>query len=307
VKRVLITGADGFIGSHCLLALKDSYEQVHAVAYDGINGEHLPKVQWHKLDLLDRDQLAAVMKALRPTHLLHLAWHMQNGKQFNAAENFRWLKAGIDLFELFYQNGGQRIVVAGSCAEYDWRHPYLSEASTPLTPLNLYGRCKHALQTVLDAYHTMTSLDYAWARIFFTYGPRENPNRLVASVIRSLLKDEEAFCSHGDQIRDYLYVKDIADALTRILDSSLKGPINIGSGEPVKLKRIIGKIAELMGGKQDLIRLGALTAPAEEPSVLVADVQRIKKELGWQPKFDLETGLAQTIAWWRHRRDEEVS
>ncbi len=92
----------------------------------------------------------------------------------------------------------------------------------------------------------------------FLYGPYEYPTRLVPSVIQSLLKDEPAQCTHGNQIRDFLYVADVADAFVAILDSDVNGIINIGSGKPVSVKELVIQIARLLGKEKD-IRLGAST------------------------------------------------
>lgn len=303
MKRVLITGADGFIGSHCLMPLQALADDVHATTINNVKLYGLGDVHWHQVDLLDREQLTGLIQTVRPTHLLHLAWHVETGMQLNAVENFKWVKSGIDLLELFHHNGGQRVVVSGSCAEYDWRNAYLSEQSTPISPDSLYGSTKHALQTLFDAYSRVNALSYAWARIFFTFGPHEKSNRLVASVIRSLLQQKEAQCSHGDQIRDFLYVKDVADALVTLLDSSLEGPINIGSGEPIKIKQVVWRIADMIDNRHDLIRLGALPRSEDEPPVIIANVNRLKNELGWQPEYDLETALLETISWWNKNPD----
>lgn len=298
MKRVLITGADGFIGGHCLRRLRVLADDLHAATINEISRYGPGDVHWHQVDLLDREQLTGLFETVRPTHLLHLGWHVETGMQLNAHENFNWVKSGIDLLELFHHNGGQRVVVSGSCAEYDWRYAFLSEQLTPALPTSLYGSTKHALQTLFAAYSRVHALSYAWARIFFTFGPYEKPNRLVPSVIRSLLQRKEAQCSHGEQIRDYLYVIDVADALVTLLDSSLEGPINIGSGEPIKIKQMVWWIADIMGKKRDLIRLGAIPHAEGEPPVIIADVNRLKNELKWQPKYDLKTALAESISWW---------
>ncbi len=303
MKRALITGADGFIGSHCIMPLLTLADEVHATTINPDVQSENSDVCWHQIDLLNRAQLSDLFKTLRPTHLLHLAWHMQTGMQLNAADNFKWVQSGIDLLDLFHQNGGQRIVVSGSCAEYDWRHPFLSEWGTPLIPAGTYGSTKHALQTLTHAYCQIHELSYAWARIFFTFGPNENHNRLVPAVICALLQQHEVSCTHGEQIRDYLYVKDVAHALVRLLGSSVEGPINIGSGEPIKIKTLTWQIADQIDDRHDLIRLGALSSPENDPPVIIADVNRLTNELKWRPEYDLKAAIAETIDWWRSRQD----
>ena len=188
--------------------------------------------------------------------------------------------------------------MAGTCAEYDWQYGYCSEQVTPLAPATLYGTCKHSLQIVLDSFARQTGLSAAWGRIFFLYGPHEHPSRLISSVIVSLLKGEPARCSHGNQIRDFLYVEDVADAFTALLESDITGPVNVASGGPIALRDIIYKIAEKID-REDLIQLGVVPVSSHEPHLLVADVSRLTDEVGWMPKYNLDRGLEQTIAWWR--------
>ena len=300
MKRVFITGATGFIGRHCLSRLQAAAEEVHAATKSIPEIDFPAGVHWHVVDLLHPEIAVQLIREVRPTHLLHLAWNVDEGVYWNAPENLQWLKSGIDLFEAFYNNGGQRLVVAGSCSEYNLRQAYLSEATSVLQPESLYAGCKHALQVILDAYSSHGNLSYAWGRIFFLYGPYEKPGRLVPSVIRALLSNKEARCSHGNQIRDYMHVEDVADAFVHLLGSNLQGPVNIASGEPMKLEQIIARIAALVGSRQELVRLGALPSPPNEPPVILGDVTRLRRELGWRPTYDLEDGLIQTIAWWKN-------
>lgn len=192
--------------------------------------------------------------------------------------------------------------MAGTCAEYDWQYGYCSEQITPLSPATTYGTCKHSLQNMLDAFASQTGISAAWGRIFFVYGPYEPPERLVPAVIRSLLQSQPARCSHGKQIRDFLYVRDVADAFVALLDSPATGSVNIGSGNPVTLKDIIENIAAQLE-RPDLIRLGAIPPAASDPPLLVADVSRLTDEVGWQPRFSLDAGLAETINWWKNPGD----
>jgi len=297
MKRVLLTGATGFIGQHCLpLLLSNGYE-VHATSIDEPK-ETWPNVHWHQDDLLDPTQVLELVARVQPTHLLHFAWYVVPGKCYTSLENYRWVQASLNLLQAFASYGGRRVVMAGTGAEYDWKYGYCSEQTTPLSPATVYGTCKHALQIMFEALTRQTGLSGAWGRIFFLYGPREHPARLVSSVIRSILQGEPARCSHGEQIRDYLYVQDVADAFVALLESDVVGAVNIASGYPVVLKDIIYKIAGKLN-RPDLVQLGVVPTSANEPRLLVADTGRLFDEVGWQPKYDLDHGLEQTTSWWK--------
>ncbi len=297
MKRVLLTGATGFIGRHCLPLLSARGGEVHAVSCKAPQPNQLD-VNWHQADLLDSQQVSNLIAKVQPTHLLHFAWFAVPGKYWTALDNFRWVQASLDLLQAFAQYGGQRVVMAGTCAEYDWKYGYCSERVTPLLPASVYGSCKHSLHLMLEAFAAQTGLSAAWGRIFFVYGPHEHPSRLVPSVIGSLLRGEKALCSHGNQIRDFLPVWDVAQACVTLLDSQVSGAVNIASGQPVALREIIYKIAEKMG-LPDLIHLGYLPTPASDTHLLVADVSRLTDEVGWSPSSDLDAGLEKTIEWWR--------
>jgi nucleoside-diphosphate-sugar epimerase len=298
MKKVLITGAAGFIGRHCLPILLTKGFEVHATD-SRESPENVPDVCWHQVDLLNSSEICSLMGEVQPTYLLHFAWFTTPGKYWTARENLHWVRTSLNLLRAFEEIGGKRIVMAGTCFEYDWQYGYCSEQVTPLAPVTLYGVCKHSLQIMLEASVRQTGLSAAWGRIFFLYGPHEHPDRLVSSVTCSLLKGEPARCSHGNQIRDFLYVEDVADAFTALLESNVTGPVNVASGCPIALRDIIYKIAEKID-RNDLIQLGVLPVPENEPHLLVADVSRLTNEVGWQPKYNLDRGLEQTIAWWRN-------
>ena len=296
MKRVLVTGATGFIGRHSLADLLASGYEVHAVTIDGALTES-NEINWHPIDLLASHQVDKLLTSLRPSHLLHFAWYATPGKYWSAPENVLWEQASLALLQAFARQGGQRIVMAGTCAEYDWNYGFCSEQYTPLTPRTLYGTCKHALQLTLQASAAQLQLSAAWGRIFFLYGPHEHPNRLVSSVIRALLKGEPALCSHGNQVRDFSHVSDVAHAFVALLDSAVTGPVNIASGQASTIRDVISLIAERID-RVDLVRLGALPVSPAEPAFLVADVRRLQNEVGWRPRYSLAEGLDQTIGWW---------
>ncbi len=297
MKKVLITGGSGFIGKHCLPLLVAAGYEVHAVARQPLLSID-PAIHWHQLDLLDRSQVALLMAQIKPSHLLHLAWYAIPGKYWTALENFQWVRASLDLLQTFKESGGERVVMAGSCAEYDWQYGYCAESITPLTPQSPYGICKHSLALMLDTFCQQAGISAAWGRIFWLYGAFEDPNRLVSSVIKSLLSNNTAQCSAGTQIRDFLYVSDVADAMVNLLGSNLTGAINIGSGIPISIRTLVEYIGTMLD-RVDLLQFAPTSNNSEAPLV-VANTQRLRSELLWTPKFSLQQGLAESINFWQH-------
>lgn len=293
MKRVVVTGATGFVGRHCLAPLEARGFEVHAVAAEPSSHAHA-----HVCDLLDPDATARLLAELRPSHLLHLAWYATPGSYWTAQDNLRWVGATLALATAFRASGGTRFVGVGSCAEYDWSSGRCDEATTALAPHTLYGTAKHATHEVLASWGARHGVEVAWGRLFFLYGPHEHPDRLVASVIRACLERREARCTAGTQRRDFQHVADAGGAIAALVDSDVTGAVNIASGETVAVRDVVLAIAERTQA-HDLIRLGALPMPSGEPAELVASVARLRSEVGWTDRYDLARGLDDTIAWWR--------
>ena len=301
-RRVLVTGGTGFVGREVLPRLVAHGWETHALTCRS-SPPPVAGVTWHRGDLLDRDVAEQTVGLIRPHALMHLAWYVAPGQWPTALENLYWVDASIRLIRAFHENGGRRVVVAGSGLEYDWTYGYCSESRTPCTPHTVYGTAKHALHLLLESYARQTGLSLAWPRIFFLYGPHEHPARLVPTVVQSLLKGKRARCSHGRQIRDYLFVGDVADACVRLLESDVEGPINIASGEPITLRALATRAGELIG-RPELIEFGAVSAAATDVPLVVADITRLSSELAWSPSMSLDQGLEATVAWWQRQLNE---
>lgn len=303
MKRLIITGASGFVGRHALPGLRELGFEVCCVGRspppDGSTTE------WRALDLLDRDASLDFLKSWRPTHLLHLAWCTEHGAYWNDPQNLAWAMASLRLAEAFVAAGGRRMVVAGSCAEYDWRAADPTRAPSPPAELGAantpYGKIKAGVAEILAGFALATGVELAWGRIFFPYGPHERPQRLVPSVINALLDGRPAQCTHGRQVRDFMDVRDCGRAFALLADSGATGVVEIGTGRPTTIAEVAGAIAELVG-RPDLLRLGALPARPDEPASLVADPERLRAEAGFAPRYDLRDGLAHAIDWWRRQR-----
>jgi nucleoside-diphosphate-sugar epimerase len=296
MSTVLVTGASGFIGRHCVPILMAKNYEVHAVARR--KPATAPTgVTWHETDLLVPGTPTKLIDQVRPESLLHLGWYAAPGKFWEARENTEWVRASLELISAFSAHNGKRVVAAGSCAEYETNCGECVEATTPLLPSTLYGTCKHGLGSILDSFSKQTGFSSAWGRVFFLYGPHEDPSRLVAYVVRSLLQGEPALCSAGNQVLDFLHVQDVASAFVALLESEVKGPINIASGRPVAVRDLLHKIGEQLG-RPELIHLGAREA-SPGTSRIWANTEKLAKEVGWTPRYNLVSGLEQTIEWWR--------
>jgi nucleoside-diphosphate-sugar epimerase len=298
LKKVILTGASGFIGRQCIPLLLEAGYEVYAISRKKPT-EDTKGVTWYDCDLLNINEISGMFNALKPGYLLHLAWCTKAGEYLVAAENLKWLKSGLDIFESFYKNGGKRAVFAGTCFEYDLSSGFMREKFTPLSGNSLYGACKASLYNILNKYAQQVGLSFAWGRIFYLFGPFENPNRLVSYVIRALINKQAAKCSKGEQIRDFLYVSDVADAFICLLESKVHGAMNIGSGTPISIKELVDKIGQLTGNP-DLIKMGELPGKNDEPPMIVADTKRLKKELLWMPKNSIDVALSKTVNWWRN-------
>uniref|UniRef100_A0A6H1ZUL4 Putative NADH dehydrogenase n=1 Tax=viral metagenome TaxID=1070528 RepID=A0A6H1ZUL4_9ZZZZ len=256
METVIVTGHTGWIGKYAVEILRGKGYRVHLPLGDLLDGiPSLPVA----------------------THFLHLSWNVKPGYWDNP-ENIDWFTASVKLINEFYEDGGKRIVLAGTNVDIGG---------------TLYGRCKGALKTVLDAYR-VTGLSTATGRIFYLYGPGEDPNRLISSIIISLLKGQEVVINHPSQMIDFLHVHDVASALCSILDSDVEGSVDIGSGNVTTTLRIAQIIGEIIG-RPELIK------SANIPSVerIICDTHRLKNEVGWKRKYNLDDGLEDTIEWWR--------
>jgi nucleoside-diphosphate-sugar epimerase len=300
--KIIVTGANGFIGRHVIELLKKTDHFIYALTTNAENKSNDDKLNWYEIDLLNEREIAAFFKTVNePTQLLHLAWDTTPGQYWNSKLNLKWVQGSLSLFDHFCAAGGKRIVGTGTCAEYDLTTGICYEEQTALSYSSTYSSCKNALQHMLESYGKTHHISTAWARLFYMYGPFEHPARLVASVICALLQGQSADCTHGRQIRDYLYVKDVASALVALLDHDVCGPVNIGSGMPYRLNEIVNEIGIIMGSPE-LVKLDAIRAPEHEPPVIVADIRTLSNQVQWKPSYTLKEGLLETIIWWRNQK-----
>lgn len=299
--RILLTGVTGFIGSHLARLLVGEGHQVFAVVRPKSDRWRIqdiePALELIVGDLERIEEIAEELERTRPDVCLHAAWRGWSGRAESAEGNVESLRASLTFARTVLEVGCPRLVVTGTCFEYEIGHEVLTEDSA-VRPHDLYGACKHALHLVLEPLCRASGASLAWPRIFYTYGPYEDPRRLLPSVVRALLRGEHARTTAGAQIRDYLHVEDVASAIWAVTRSPLTGAVDIASGVPVTIRTVAESAAALVG-RLDHLQVGVLPYRPGEPMAIRASGRRLRDEIGWTPRYDLAAGLAQTVSWWR--------
>lgn len=255
---------------------------------------------WHEANLLDGDELLRLIKTVRASHLLHFAWDVTPGKFWNSEINEMWLAASTALSRAFWEQGGERAVGIGTCAEYAWHagDVICDERFTPIQPSTKYGAAKHALYLAMAQHAALVDGSLAWARLFFQYGPGEPKQKFVASAIRSLLNKSHFRVESSNQQRDWLFVQDVADACIAILDSEFCGALNVGGGILRTNRDLLSAIVRFTGNV-DCIEFGDKPSDSNNPLKLIPNLDALFKKIKWHPEYSLDVGMKETIDFWK--------
>jgi len=300
--KVLVTGAGGFVGSHVARHLLASGSEVAALLRPGAHprlAEIKDRLTVFEGDLARPESWAEAVTKWQPEACIHAAWYAEPGRYLDSTENLTGLRSGLDLLEIAAQAGCRKIVMAGTCFEYDTDPGYLREDG-PTKPLTLYAAAKLALNVVARQRAAQLGVSLAWGRIFYVYGPWEDERRVVPALVLSMLRGEEFRATSGEQVRDYLHVADVASGLCALAERGCSGVFNVCSSEPVTMAQLMRTAAGIMG-HPELLRLGARPPAQFDPPFIAGDNRRLKSEAGWGRRYDLESGLRETADWWRAR------
>lgn len=283
--KILITGGNGFIGKHCIQALAANGHD--AVSLDITDGK------FRKIDLGDSLAVETRLQEIRPTHLLHLAWYVTHGDFWESPKNLEAMTMTLNLFQSFAASGGKRFVGIGTCAEYDWSidGPYREDSD--LRPQNLYGLVKKQTSENLTLLAKKWNISCAWARPFFPFGPGEPPQKLVPSILQSLFNKSKLSLSGGPQQKDFIYVKDLAQALATTLTNEVSGPVNMGTGHGYTVRDVALTAAKILSleGNFEWLEQNNTGPKMIAPMHLVADTKKLFDIVGFRPHYNLITGI----------------
>ena len=301
-KRVLITGATGFVGSNLVrMALKEGSD-VHIITRTKSDKWRIDDVSTYitdyNSDLLDYKRLDDIVSIIRPDIIYHTATY---GGKPNQRETIRIVQTNligtINLIKACMKFSFDLFVNTGSSSEYGIKEKPMMEEDL-LEPVNDYGVSKSAATQYCRAIAKTEELPIVTLRLFSPYGSYEGSTRLIPSVILSCLRRNKPRISSPNFVRDFVHIKDVLDAYEKLIDiPQLSGEIlNIGSGKQCTIEEVANKIIELLGNCVEL-ETGMAQRWPNEPKKWEADISKANDILAWKPKYDLENGLAETISW----------
>jgi dTDP-glucose 4,6-dehydratase len=308
VKRVLITGAAGFLGSHlCDRFIKEGY---HVIGMDNLLTGSLDNIQHlfplENFEYYNHDVSKFVHVPGELDYILHFA---------SPASPIDYLKMPIQTLKVgalgthnllgLAKAKGARILVASTSEVYGdpLIHPQTEEYwgnVNPVGPRGVYDEAKRFLEAITMAYNTYHKVETRIIRIFNTYGPRMrvNDGRVLPAFFSQAIRGEGlTVFGDGSQTRSFCYVDDLVEGIYRLLLSDYDKPVNIGNPDEVTIKEFGEEVLELVGNPQATLTYHDL--PVDDPKVRQPDITKAKEILGWEPKITREEGLKRTYEYFK--------
>jgi len=309
-KRILVTGASGFIGAHLCQRLKTIEAEVYGVSRSFQSDNEICS-HWLRGDLAEIKDVHNIIKASMPDIVFHLASHVVGARDLEIVmPTFKSnLASTVNILTESTKLACEKIILVGSLEEPE-------EFTNFITPSSPYAAAKLASSAYGRMFHALYQTPVTIARLFMVYGSGQRDlTKLVPYVILSLLRKKNPNLTSGQRLVDWIYVQDVVDGLIMMAQAkNVEGDtIDIGSGQLHSVKSIVQKLSKLIDPTIKLGFGGVSDRPMEQ--VRVADINATYAKIGWKPHTFLEVGLKKTIDWYsaqlnveknaqRHHHDE---
>lgn len=284
--KILLTGATGFIGHYVYRQLL----QTDHTLYITSRNPHCNLPNCFILDILDYQKTTSILKEIQADVLIHLAWDVTHGEFWTSEKNIDYAKASIHLFETFLEQGGKKIIAAGTCAEYSTSAEPVRENQTTIGELSPYGNAKRLVLAYLESKKTQFNFDFTWFRIFGVFGLGEHQERLIPSIISTIQSKEVFSVKNPDVFFDYIYVDDLAHFIIDAIQKTNLGIINIGTGNSLAVIDVFLTIKNYIEtGRFKIIQ--TVIIPSQNSRI--PDCMKLKEQ-GYN--FNLYHGLGQLLS-----------
>ena len=321
--KYLVTGAAGFIGMYTAKRLLEMGHEV--IGLDNLNSYYSPELKAYrleqlkpyqnfdfvKLDLADREGMAALFKKEQFQRVIHLA--AQAGVRYSIEAPFDYIDSNLvgmtTILEGCRHNNVQHLVYASSSSVYGMNDKIpFSETDMVDQPVSLYAATKKANELMAHAYSKLYRIPTTGLRFFTVYGPAGRPDMAPWLFTEAILNERPIkVFNHGKMQRDFTYIDDIVEGIVRIQNVVPAADIpytlfNIGNNQPIELSRFISAIETATGKQAERISLGMQPGDVERT---YADTERLETAVGYKPQMDIETGMHNFVQWYKsyHRID----
>jgi len=304
-EKYLITGGNGFIGSHLVNKLIKRGKNIHVVVKNkkyNWRFDNVDKIEIKYLDITDYSELKKYVDKIKPDYILHLAGYVNTSRTLESYEKLMDVnfKGTYNLLKALNNIDYKIFINTGSSDEYGNLESPIKEnyKEDPVSPYSLSKTCSSYL---CKMFKNMFNRRIVSVRPFLVYGPKQISNMLIPDLIRHGLSKIELNLTRGSQTKDFIFVEDLVHAYLKILENYQKinkyEIFNIGSGYQILIKDVV----EIVGTyfPDDKFKLGGKAYRKNEPMEFFSDIQKIKK-LGWVPEESIETGISKTVMWWKN-------
>ncbi|MFC1952759.1 NAD-dependent epimerase/dehydratase family protein [Chloroflexota bacterium] len=292
--NIFITGSTGFIGKYLTNALVDSCDNLLLLSRQAYNIRSLqlaPNVIVIEGGLSDINSWQSKVNEFSPDVAVHLAW--EGIPDFSFEMSVKNLRYGLDLLGMLAKVGCKTVICAGSCWEYGEQSGEVTEEAEVI-PYNAFTAAKNSLHWMVREITKENDMRFFWTRLFYVYGPGQRETSLLPYIIRQVQQGKNPELKTPSISNDFIYVEDVVRAFVAIIKNQPENSVyNIGSGSETSVKSIAEMVCKQYAVPREINMSGG--TDGNQTISLLADISKIKRDTGWEPKISIEEGIQRMI------------